>query len=73
MLDAVAKYLHPASVLDWQIHRWRYSLAFERYPAPFFQAETAAPLLFGGDGFGIGNVEGAYVSGLAMAEKLLNA
>ncbi len=73
MLEVVADLIRPAHVIDWQIHRWRYSLAFELYPAPYFQADTAAPLLFGGDGFGMGNVEGAYVSGLAMAEKLLNA
>lgn len=71
MLEAAAQYLQPATVLDWQVHRWRYSLAYQRYPLPFFQAAIAAPLLFGGDGFGIGNVEGAYLSGLAMAERLL--
>ncbi len=70
MLEAVSEYLQPASVVDWQMHRWRYSLAYERYPAPFFNAQTTVPLLFGGDGFGIGNVEGAYLSGLAMAEEL---
>lgn len=71
MLEATAQYLQPATVLDWQVHRWRYSLAYQRYPLPFFQAATAAPLLFGGDGFGMGNVEGAYLSGMAMAERLL--
>ncbi len=70
LLEAAAGYLQPASVLDWQIHRWRYSLAFQRHPSLFLQTETAFPLLFGGDGFGIGNVEGAYLSGLAMADQL---
>jgi len=71
MLEAVQVFLNPAEVLEWHIHRWRYSLAYERHPAPFFEAEAAAPLLFGGDGFGIGNVEGAYLSGLAMAEQVM--
>lgn len=71
MLEAVSEYLQPDTVVDWQMHRWRYSLAYERHPAPFYKAQTIAPLLFGGDGFGIGNVEGAFVSGLAMADYLL--
>ncbi|MBK8567940.1 MAG: FAD-dependent oxidoreductase [Saprospiraceae bacterium] len=71
MLEVVADLIQPAQVLDWQIHRWRYSLAYERYPSMYFEAETASPLLFGGDGFGMGNVEGAFVSGLAMADYLL--
>lgn len=71
MLEVVADFIPPASVLDWQIHRWRYALAFERHSAPFFQTDTHLPLLFGGDGFGIGNVEGAFLSGLAMAEQII--
>lgn len=71
MFKAVADLIHPAQVVDWQMHRWRYSLAYERHPMPFFRANTDAPLLFGGDGFGMGNVEGAFVSGLAMANYLL--
>jgi predicted NAD/FAD-dependent oxidoreductase len=71
MLEVMAEFIQPAKVMDWQIHRWRYSLAYERYPGPYFDATTAAPLLFGGDGFGMGNVEGAFVSGLAMADCLL--
>lgn len=71
MLEVVADLILPATVLDWQIHRWRYSLAYERYEAPYFEAQTKAPLLFGGDGFGMGNVEGAYLSGAAMADHLL--
>ncbi|GAB3030898.1 FAD-dependent oxidoreductase [Spirosoma pulveris] len=50
-----------------QVHRWRYSLADQRHPAPFLAVEAPLPLLFGGDGFGEGNVEGAFTSGLAMA------
>ncbi len=71
MLEVVADFLRPAHVVDWQIHRWRYSLAYERHSAPFFKAQTTAPLFFGGDGFGMGNVEGAFVSGIAMSEELI--
>jgi predicted NAD/FAD-dependent oxidoreductase len=57
--------------MDCQIHRWRYSLASERYHAPFIRADNEHPPFFGGDGFGMGNVEGGFLSGLAMAEVLL--
>ena len=70
MLEAVEQWIDAASVEFWQIHRWRYSLAYQRHPEPFWQPETPFPLLFGGDGFGAGNIEGAFVSGMAMAEKI---
>ncbi len=66
LLELAKPQLGDAKVLDFQVHRWRYSLPYRRYPEPFFKAETAFPLLFGGDGFGMGNVEGAFLSGLAM-------
>lgn len=53
-----------------QVHRWRYSLADQRHPAPFLAADAPLPLLFGGDGFGEGNVEGAFTSGLQMVKAL---
>lgn len=72
MLEAVTNFVQPAKVLDVQVHRWLYSLAYQRHPSPFWEpVEMPFPLLFGGDGFGSGNVEGAYLSGLAMADALL--
>ena len=56
-----------------QVHRWRYSVADQRYPAPFLAANAPFPLLFGGDGFGAGNVEGAFTSGLRMGEFLVSS
>ncbi|MEZ4961390.1 MAG: FAD-dependent oxidoreductase [Saprospiraceae bacterium] len=72
LLEAAGTWLQPASIVDWQIHRWRFSLAYERHPSPYWQAGISFPLLFGGDGFGMGNVEGAFLSGLAMAEQLIS-
>lgn len=73
MLEAVAAYIEPAKVIDYQLHRWRYSLAYERHAEPFWEAGTELPLLFGGDGFGSGNVEGAFLSGWAMGERIIVA
>lgn len=70
LLQSVASVVSPDQVVSFQVHRWRYSLTETRHPEPFLRAHTSAPLLVGGDGFGPGNVEGAYLSGLAMAEAL---
>lgn len=68
LLELATPYLGDVQVLDFQIHRWRYSLPYKRFPGPFFKTETDDfPLLFGGDGFGQGNVEGAFLSGLEMS------
>ncbi|RYF76065.1 MAG: FAD-dependent oxidoreductase, partial [Cytophagaceae bacterium] len=70
LIAAVSDYVSPETIIDQQIHRWRYSNATERYSEPFLAASTTSPLLFGGDGFGQGNVEGAFLSGLAMAKEI---
>lgn len=70
LIDQLPALIPADSISTVQTHRWRYSLADQRHPAPFLAAEAPLPLLFGGDGFGMGNVEGAYLSGLAMAKSV---
>lgn len=70
LVELAKPHLGAAQVLDFQVHRWRYSLPYQRFSEPFFKAETEFPLFFGGDGFGMGNVEGAFLSGLAMGGSL---
>ena len=70
LLADVAMYVPAETIVDQQVHRWRYSNAIVRYPHPFLAAQTHAPLLFGGDGFGNGNVEGAFLSGLALGRAV---
>jgi hypothetical protein len=72
-LAALAQpYLGAAGITAFQVHRWRYSLAYRRHPEPFLSATAPFPLLFGGDGFGeTGHVEGACISGMAMADWLM--
>ncbi len=70
MLNQLTDLIPAASVLTYQVHRWRYSLAEVRHPESFLSANTPARLLFGGDGFGPGNIEGAFLSGLAMAKEV---
>ncbi|MEA5425455.1 NAD(P)/FAD-dependent oxidoreductase [Arcicella lustrica] len=70
MLESVEEFIPKSSVETFQIHRWRYSLASSRYPATFYQFDDKA-IFMAGDGFGIGNVEGAFLSGLNVAEFIL--
>jgi len=59
-------------VLDSSVARWRYSWVTEPHPEPCLVAGTEPPLVFAGDGFGQPKVEGAALSGLAAADRLLN-
>lgn len=70
LIDQIREWIPAGAISAVQVHRWRYSLAEQRHPDPFLSANAPFPLLFGGDGFGAGNVEGAFTSGLRMAEFL---
>ena len=70
LLEAVREWLPAEHIESQQIHRWRYSLAEKRHAEPFITLQKPFTVLVGGDGFGAGNVEGAFVSGLSMAKNL---
>jgi renalase len=70
LLNQLSEWVPADSISAVQVHRWRYSLARQRHPNPFLTVDAPCPLLFGGDGFGAGNVEGAFTSGLHMARFL---
>ena len=61
-----------SSVLDSSLARWRYSWVTNAHPEPFLAASQAPALLFCGDAFGQPKVEGAALSGLAVADYLLS-
>lgn len=57
---------------EWtQLHRWRYAKATKPYDKPFLQA--AEGLFLCGDWCGGAKVEAAYVSGLGVAEAVLES
>ncbi|TDB66067.1 NAD(P)/FAD-dependent oxidoreductase [Arundinibacter roseus] len=70
LLGQLTEWIPAESIADYQVHRWRYSLADKRFPQAFVVCNTPYPMLMGGDGFGMGNVEGAFQSGLQMARQL---
>lgn len=68
LLKAAEPWIPTKFVNSWQIHRWRYSLASKRFNKPFLFTNQPFSVYFAGDGFGIGNVEGAFLSGLAVSQ-----
>ena len=65
MLASVSQYIATETIISSQVHRWRYSLASRRYETPFYRLENH-PIYLAGDGFGLGNVEGAFLSGYGV-------
>ena len=57
--------------VDTSLARWRYSWVTQAHPEPCLAASSNPPLLFCGDAFGQRKVEGAALSGLAAADRLL--
>ena len=55
-----------------QVHRWGYAFAQNPLPDLFLIAQTQAPLYFCGDWCGGNRVESAFLSGWAVAEKILD-
>lgn len=58
-------------VVEYQVHRWRYSKPVETHPQRTARLSTPLPLFLAGDAFGGPRVEGAAVSGIAAAEAVL--
>jgi len=72
LLEAAHPWLGSAPT-TWQLHRWRYSKPLPAdVPICLFTSKPA-PLAMAGDAFAGGRVEGAFLSGLAAAEALLNS
>ena len=69
LVAAAAPWLGRAAVVDARLHRWRH--ATPREPLPERCLEVAPGALLAGDAFGGPRVEGAYLSGLAAADRIL--
>jgi renalase len=69
MLSSVSQYVKPENIISFQTHRWKFSNATKRYESPFYRMENKN-IYLGGDGFGMGNVEGAFLSGYYLGMNL---
>ena len=68
--DQLGADLAPATV-ETSLARWRYSWVTSAHPEPCLVASEDPHLIFCGDAFGQPKVEGAALSGLAAADRLL--
>lgn len=59
-------------IRDWQVHKWRYSHPAQIFPERFLRISNFPHLFFAGDAFGSPRVEGAALSGIAVANHLLD-
>ena len=59
-------------IRDWQVHKWRYSHPAQIFPEQFLEIPNLPSLFFAGDAFGSPRVEGAALSGMAVANHLLD-
>lgn len=71
LIDAAYPFLE-SRVLNCRIRRWKHSIAAKVYPEPCLLLSGRAPLVLAGDGFGGPGIEGAALSGLAAADRLLS-
>lgn len=72
LAEAVTPWLAPhAQIRDGQLKRWRYALPTSLHPARYLRGDTLPPLYFAGDAFGGPRVEGAALSGLAVAAAIV--
>jgi len=70
LLEAVDEWLG-AEVKATQVRRWRYSKPLRTHPEPYLALSEPAPLIFAGDAFAGPRVEGAVLSGLEAANRLM--
>jgi renalase len=70
LLAAARPWIGP-DIVTLELHRWLYSRPINPHPDPYFRLPTPAPFILAGDAFAGPRVEGAALSGLAAAERVL--
>ncbi|MCW8849649.1 MAG: FAD-dependent oxidoreductase [Melioribacteraceae bacterium] len=59
-----------SKVINYQIHKWKYSTPIKIYPKKYEYIIEPGPIYFAGDAFLGNNVESAYLSGLNAAKSM---
>jgi renalase len=71
LVSLAAPFVGSARIVAHQVKRWRFATPRTIWPEPCWMAEAPAPLVLAGDAFAGPRVEGAVLSGLAAAERIL--
>ena len=69
--EVASKILGDVPARAWKLHRWKFAKPIGQHKDLCFEVNTATPLFLAGDAFGGPRIEGAAISGLAAAERLL--
>ena len=69
LFDAASTWID-SSVIEYQVHRWRYSLPATFYTQPYCALQEL-PLIMAGDAFVAPKIEGAVLSAMAAANYIL--
>lgn len=69
LLDAASPWIG-TRVLEWRLHRWKYSQPVSTAEEPHLFTNEPAPLAFAGDAFGGPRIEGAFLSGLTVSQRI---
>ncbi len=71
MLCDLAESMLSSTVTEFQVHGWRYSQPVTTYSEPYAEVSASPLVLMAGDAFQGPRVEGAALSGLAAADRVL--
>jgi hypothetical protein len=71
LLHAAESWVHGAEIIDVRLHRWRYATPLDPQPDPCL-VKADGRLVFAGDTFGGPRIEGAFLSGRAAADAVVN-
>ncbi len=74
LLSAAQPYLDGSDLLNVEVKRWRFARPTVTHPERYLALRPTpnTSLVFAGDAFGEARVEGAYLSGLAAAQRLMS-
>jgi renalase len=60
-----------AEVAEYQVHHWRYSQVVRTFDSSFLHLKDYGSIFMSGDGFGGKGIEGAALSGIQVAKKII--